>query len=120
MIDERIENWLLDMNEAATNAVSFVDGMAHEDFLKDIRTQHAVAMCVLRIGENASRLTDYRPVFLSEHPQVSWHSMTNMRNRIAHGYTDINFNVVWDTVQEDLPNLIATISTILRQAGKQV
>lgn len=43
-------------------------------------------------------------------PGVPWRSMRGMRNRIAHGYFDINLDVVWDTVQTALPDLLKHLS----------
>lgn len=52
----------------------------------------------------------YKPMgyadFADAHPEVPWRSMRGMRNRIAHGYFDINLDVVWDTVQTALPELL--------------
>lgn len=39
-------------------------------------------------------------------PEVPWRSMRNMRNRLAHGYFDINLDIVWDTVKNWLPSLL--------------
>ena len=44
-------------------------------------------------------------------PHVPWRSMRGMRNRIAHGYFDINLEVVWDTVQIALPELLKVLPT---------
>ena len=50
--------------------------------------------------------------FAERHPEVPWRSMRGMRNRIAHGYFDINLDVVWDTVQTALPELLARLPEI--------
>ncbi|NKD86668.1 DUF86 domain-containing protein [Haematospirillum jordaniae] len=52
--------------------------------------------------------------FVAEHPEVPWRSMRGMRNRIAHGYFEINLCVVWDTVQECLPELIEQLRLLRR------
>lgn len=48
--------------------------------------------------------------FIQTHPQVPWRNMRGMRNRIAHGYFDINLDIVWDTVQTALPELLVHLS----------
>lgn len=63
-------------------------------------------MSLVIVGEAASKLMDQYPDFTTAHPQVPWRSMRGMRNRIAHGYFDINLEVVWDTVQTALPELL--------------
>jgi len=50
-------------------------------------------------------LKDYEQ-FLDLHTDIPWRSMKGMRNRIAHGYFEINLDVVWDTVQTALPQLL--------------
>ncbi len=64
------------------------------------------------IGEAASKVMDVHAEFAQQHPEVPWRSMRGMRNRIAHGYFDIELNVVWNTVQEDLPALLKTLPGI--------
>jgi transposase len=49
---------------------------------------------------------DHHPEFVARHSEVPWRSMRGMRNRIAHGYFDINLDVVWDTAQKALPELL--------------
>ena len=58
------------------------------------------------IGEAATQVMDRHPAFTQAHAQVPWRSMRGMRNRIAHGYFAINLDVVWDTVQMALPELL--------------
>jgi uncharacterized protein with HEPN domain len=86
------------MRQAATNALSFVEGLSKDEFIRDKRTQHAVVMSLIIIGEIAAKVMDRHAEFAVQFPQVPWRNMRGMRNRIAHGYFDINLDVVWDTV----------------------
>jgi uncharacterized protein with HEPN domain len=94
------------IQRAATDASDFIEGMSKDDFLTDRRTQNAVVMCLIVIGEAATKLMDRHPDFAVSHPDVPWRSMRGMRNRIAHGYFDIDFDVVWETVETALPVLL--------------
>ena len=98
--------------QAVVDARSYVDGLSKDDFLADKRTQQAVIMNLIIIGEAASKVMDVHAEFTQQHPEVPWRSMRGMRNRIAHGYFDIELNVVWNTVQEDLPALLKTLHGI--------
>jgi uncharacterized protein with HEPN domain/quercetin dioxygenase-like cupin family protein len=69
--------------------------MAKDDFLADKRTQQAVIMSLIVIGEAATKVMDGYVEFTQAHADVPWRSMRNMRNRMAHGYFDINLDVVW-------------------------
>jgi uncharacterized protein with HEPN domain len=50
--------------------------------------------------------------FADSHPEIPWRSMRGMRNRIAHGYFDTNLDVVWDTVDTALPQLLQQLAGI--------
>lgn len=74
-------------------------------------------MCLVVIGEAVSKVMIEYADFAQAHPQVPWRSMRGMRNRIAHGYFDINLEVVWDTVQTALPDLLQQLPAV-RRAGE--
>lgn len=63
-------------------------------------------MSLVILGEAATKVMDRYPKFAEQYPEVPWRNMRGMRNRIAHGYFEINLDVVWDTVQTALPELL--------------
>jgi uncharacterized protein with HEPN domain len=105
------------MRVAATEARAFVDGMPKEAFLADLRTQRAVIMSLLIIGEAAARVMDSYPTFCARNPDVRWQDMRGMRNRMAHGYFDLNLDVVWETVQTAVPSLLIALDGLRDDAG---
>ena len=105
MTVNRLTDYLDHMRQAIADAQSFTEGMAQADFEQDKRTQQAVVMSLIVLGEAATKVMDQHPAFAEQHKQIPWRSMRGMRNRIAHGYFDINLEVVWDTVQTALPAL---------------
>lgn len=115
MTADRIADYLEHIQRAATDACNFVDGLSKADFLEDRRTQQAVIMSVVVIGEAATKIMDNAAAFVQAHPEVPWQSMRGIRNRMVHGYFDINLDVVWDTVQQDLPQLKQQIEAILSE-----
>lgn len=112
MTDDKLSLYLTQMLEAATTAASFVEGYEKEDFLKDKRTHQAVTMNILIIGELATKIAQNHPEFTERNPDIPLGSMRNMRNRIAHGYFEIDFEVVWETVTFFVPQLIEALKTI--------
>lgn len=112
MNENRLPDYLDHMRQAARDALSFVEGMRKEDFLADKRTQQAVIMSLIVLGEAATKVMDGYADFANQHPQVPWRNMRGMRNRIAHGYFDINLDVVWDTVQTALPALLEQLGAL--------
>jgi uncharacterized protein with HEPN domain len=98
------------MRQAAADACVFVEGLSKEDFLEDKRTQQAVVMSLVIIGEAAARLMDQHAEITERYSLVPWRSIRGMRNRIAHGYFETDFSIVWDTVQQALPELLVALS----------
>ena len=96
-----------------------MEGLAKADFLADKRTQQAVLMSLIIIGEAATKVMDGYAEFTEAHPAVPWRSMRNMRNRMAHGYFDINLEVVWETVQVWLPKLLKQLSAVRQSADDE-
>lgn len=104
------EDLLEHMRQAATDARAFIEGLSKEDFLADKRTQQAVVMSLVIIGEAAARLMDQHAEVIVRYPLVPWRNIRGMRNRIAHGYFEVDFSIVWDTVQRALPELLTALS----------
>lgn len=86
--------------------------MSKEDFLEDKRTQQSVILNLIIIGEAATKLLQNYAEYAEQHADVPWRNMKGMRNRIAHGYFDIDLNVVWETVQTALPELLKRLRSL--------
>lgn len=108
----RLPDYLRHIRQAAQEACGFVAGMTREGFESDLRTQKAVEMSLVVIGEAASRVLEHHPDFAQRHSDLPWREMRGMRNRMAHGYFEINLDVVWSTVQTALPALLAQLSAL--------
>ncbi len=109
---DRLLDYLYDMERAATAAVGFTAGIKKSDFFSDDRTQHAIGMCLIVIGEAAVRLIETYPDFVSEHPDFPWHAVRGLRNRVAHGYFALDMEIIWETTQTTIPNLLAEIEAM--------
>jgi len=83
--NHRLPDYLDHIQQAAADARSFVEGLAKDDFLADKRTQQAVIMSLIIIGEAATKVMEGYAEFTQGHAEVPWRSMRNMRNRMAHG-----------------------------------
>jgi uncharacterized protein with HEPN domain len=105
MSANRLPDYLDHMQQAATDACGFVEGLSKASFLADKRTQQAVIMNLIIMGEAATKVMDRYAEFAERHPEIPWRNIRGMRNRIAHGYFDINLDLVWETVQSALPAL---------------
>ena len=94
------------MLDAARDALSFAQGREREDLDSDRQLVMAVVKCVEILGEAASRVS---PETRAEIPELPWRDMTDMRHRLVHGYYDIDLDIVWSTLREDLPPLVETL-----------
>lgn len=102
---------LLDMLTMANDAISFASGMDKEAFSKDRKTQYAVIRCLEVIGEAAKRIPDD---FRNAHPDVPWKQLSGMRDILIHSYDKVNVDIVWETVEKDLPEMLNKISPIIK------
>lgn len=116
MNENRLADYLGHMQQAAMDACGFIEGLDKVEFQEDKRTQQAVIMSLIIIGEAATKVMDGYAEFIQAHAQVPWRSMRGMRNRIAHGYFDINLDLVWETVKTALPELLTQLPTVIQDA----
>ncbi len=92
--------------EAANKAVSYSAGRCRADLDDDELLRLALTKLVEIVGEAAKHLS--RELREST-PQVPWSAAARMRDRLVHHYFDINLDVLWATVIDDLPRLLATL-----------
>lgn len=112
----RLIDFLDHIEEASRLAREYVAGMSKESFLRDRRTQQAVVLNLMTIGEVAARIANDHKEFAEAHPEIPWAQMRGMRNRMVHGYFDIDLNIVWQTVQSSLPKLERNIAAALEKS----
>jgi uncharacterized protein with HEPN domain len=102
---DRVPEFLQHILDAIDRATNYVAGMGVEDFAGDTRTQDAILHSLQVIGEAANKIRATNPQFAQDHPDIPWDLIYGMRNRIVHNYFEIDLEVVWRTVQQDLPAL---------------
>lgn len=113
MNSPRLRDHLGHMLTAAREVLEFVEGSDRDGFMADRRTQQAVVMNLLIIGETAAKIIEADPAFTRAHPEVPWRNMRGMRNRMIHGYFETNFELVWETVSVEIPPLIVRLAGLL-------
>lgn len=113
----RLADYLEHMQQAAAEAIGFVENMDKTTFIDDRRTQRAVVFNLVVLGEAAGNVLAGHAAFAEQHTEVPWRSIRATRNRIAHGYFDINLDVIWDTVQTALPQLLSLLPAAVEAAG---
>jgi uncharacterized protein with HEPN domain len=104
---------LAHMIDAADAMAAFVTGRAREDLDSDRMVLFAVVRAIEVLGEAASRVSaDVR----DSAPEVPWAAIVAMRNRLIHGYFDVDATLVWKTATEEIPDLLPHLRA-LRDRG---
>jgi uncharacterized protein with HEPN domain len=98
------------MLDHARETYSLAENRSRADLETDRLLNLALVRLLEIIGEAASRVPiDGR----SRHPDIPWPQIISMRHRLIHGYDSVDFDILWRTVMEDLPPLIAALESIL-------
>jgi uncharacterized protein with HEPN domain len=79
------------------------------------KTQDAVLRRFLVAGEAAARLT---PETCAEFPNIPFHKIVDMRNRVVHDYGNVDFEIVWETVQTHLPPVFKELQEFFAERGE--
>jgi len=87
-----------------------VDGVSYEAFLADEDKQGNVVRCLEVIGEAANHVSEE---ICAANPEIPWAAIIGMRNNLIHGYNEVNYKLVWGTVQKDLKELEVRIPQII-------
>jgi uncharacterized protein with HEPN domain len=98
------------MLDQTRKAVGKVEGMARSDFDADENLRLALAHLVQTIGEAARRVSEPTRTL---HPGVPWKHIVGMRHRIVHDYMNVDEDILWSVVTNDLPSLIERLRTIV-------
>ncbi|MDE2058711.1 MAG: DUF86 domain-containing protein [candidate division NC10 bacterium] len=101
------------MLDAIAETRSYISGMSYDQFCEDAKTLKAVMWNLTIIGEAARHIP---PTVEAAYPEIPWPQIRGMRNRIVHGYEQIDWEIVWKAVQEELPPLVPLFEKILRIA----
>ncbi len=86
-----------------------------EDFMLSSKTQESVIRCFEIIGEIVKRLS---PELLTPYPNIPWRQYAGFRDVLIHQYDKIDLKVVWDAIEQDLPQLKRVTEAMLSDLGK--
>jgi len=106
----RDSSFLNDILEATGKIEAIVVATSEEAFLGDGTLQAAVLHHLTVIGEAINRLS---PPVRDRHPEVPWHQIVSVRNRIVHAYFDLDWQILWVAATEEIPVLREQITAIL-------
>ena len=102
------------MIDAAEAAETFVSGRSRQDLDGDRMLLFALVRAIEVLGEAAAKVSVETR---ASAPDVPWAAITGMRNRLVHGYFDIDANIVWKTVTVELPQLVRRLRALTPEHG---
>lgn len=108
----RLRDYLDHIIEAAARIRDFTEDMTELAFLESKLVQDGVIRNIEVIGEAARNVQRRFPQFAATHPEVPWEDVYWMRNRLSHGYFTVDLELVWKTVERDIPELELQILTL--------
>jgi uncharacterized protein with HEPN domain len=113
----RVRDYLSHILPAIENIREYTAGMDRGSYLADRRTQDAVVRNFEVIGEACNKVRSLHPAFAARHPDVRWSTAYEMRNALAHGYFQVDQQVVWATIQNDLQDFEAAVRKAASSLG---
>ena len=84
-------------------------GLDYDQFCRDTKLVEACVFNLSQMGELANRVDDE---FAQAHADIPWRYLYGLRNRIVHDYEGVNLSLIWQIIEEDLPQLKETLSKI--------
>ncbi len=111
MSSKRADKDLLgDIIDAAEQCQRYVQGYSFEQFVNDRKTQDAVVRNLEIMGEAAKHVSG---ALKKQHPEIPWRPLAGVRDRVAHDYFGINYEIIWGILTQELPSLKADLQRIL-------
>ncbi len=100
------------MLDAANEAMAFAGDASRQDLDVDRKLTLALVKEIEIIGEAAYQISE---VTREQFPEIPWDDIIGMRHRLVHAYFDINLDILWKTVQQDLPPLAEKLQSALNK-----
>ena len=90
--------------------LAYCEGVDRDAFTSD---SQLVEACVFNLSQLGELCNVADGTFMEAHPEIPWHEMYGLRNRIVHDYEGVNIQLVWEIIRDDLPELKRSIEKLL-------
>ena len=109
------EAYLRHILDAISDIKRFMKGLTKEEFLGNKEKQYAVLRALEIIGEATKNLNKE---IKAKHSKVHWRDIAGMRDKLIHEYFGVKLDLVWETVNKNLPELEKQIHEMLRKTSE--
>ncbi|MBD2678157.1 MULTISPECIES: DUF86 domain-containing protein [Nostoc] len=106
----RDQESLIDIANAIKRSLRYADGISKSELETNDEKLSAILYQITIIGEATKRLSQS---FRQQHQEIPWRQMAGMRDVIVHDYDQLDFDVIWDVVENKLPELLNLIDSLL-------
>lgn len=98
--------------EHAQSIISETKDIKNADEFKDNNTKSKSALFdLLQIGELTKNLSN---TLINETPNIPWINIYNLRNGIVHGYADVDYEIIWETIKYNIPELVSELKKAIK------
>ncbi len=111
-LDLRID----DIIDALQTIASYIDGITYDQWTNDRKTIDAVIRNIEIIGEAANHIPEDIQI---RYADIPWAQMRSIRNLLIHEYFGVDIDIIWQTITDDLPDLLKKITAVKSNPGTQ-
>ena len=104
--------YLVDIKDSIFKIEEYTQKISQADFFDDTKIQDAVMRRITIIGEAIKHIPDE---FRVQHPDIPWHDIAGMRDKLIHEYSGIKLGRVWDVIENDLPVFKRQVESLLKE-----
>ncbi|MEC5161221.1 uncharacterized protein with HEPN domain [Janthinobacterium sp. CG_23.3] len=109
----RLADYLAHILQAIERIGRYTEELDEVGFLQNELVQDAVIRNLEILGEASNNIQKHYPEFAAKHPQLPLAFAYQMRNAVAHGYFKVDYEIVWKTIQADLPMLHVQVRNVV-------
>ena len=107
--------WVRDVLEVAANLVARAENISYEDYSNDPVRQESVLYNLMVLGEASGQVSEE---IKQEYDHIPWRDMTSLRNRVTRRYFDVDHEIVWEILTDEIPTVLPQIRDLHKKLVK--
>lgn len=103
-------DYVADIHAEIIRIQGFTEGMNYDEFLSDFRTNYAVMKALENMGEAAKKIPES---LRTKYPAIPFKDMAGLRDVVTHNYDGISYDMIWEVVKKDIPELLSALEIMM-------